>query len=97
MLGVVNYLYNHLHDTLMKNGNNWSVPLGLKRSPHYGGQFNDNQCRTSLFNTDNREQVLQKSGDFNVGKPVLNAFIAFNQVKKSMLWDGTKYKLSGSY
>ena len=88
MLGVVNNLYYCLDGRLKRkacsiSAKDWAAPLGLARSAHYGGQFNGNQCRTLLSNTDSLKQMLQREGALNVGEPVLNAFIAFNMVRNA--------------
>ena len=49
MLGVVNRLFKHLDTALDGELEElWSLPLGMKRAPQYGGEFNGNHRRTLL-------------------------------------------------
>lgn len=63
----------------------WAGPLGLERSAHYGGQFDGNQCRKLLENVDRLQDIIKQSGSllFNKCAPVLEAFYAFNAVRKA--------------
>lgn len=88
LLGVVNNLYDCLDGRLKRTGcsitaKDWAGPLGLARAAHYGGQFNGNQCRTLLSNTESLAQILLKAGVLHVAAPVLDAFTAFNMVRKT--------------
>lgn len=87
MLGVVNNLYDCLDGRLKRTGcsflaKDWACSLGLARAAHYGGQFNGNQCRTLLSNTESLV-ILQKAGVLHVGAAVLDAFTAFIMVRKT--------------
>ena len=88
MLGVVNDFYDCLDNKLKENGisittKNWADSLGLSRSAHYGGQFNGNQCRTLLDNTDKLQKILQEADAHHIGKPIIDAFIAFNMIRQT--------------
>ena len=84
-LGVVNHIYNHL-DSSLKAGNcsitaaDWSVPLGMTRAEHYGGQFNGNQCQKLLDHVDRLETLLKDASALDIGGPSLDALRAFNEV-----------------
>ena len=88
LLGVVNGLYDHL-DKILKNNSftisasDWSVPLGLIHLAYYGGQFNGNQCKKLLLSTDRLEQILRMAGTYHVAMPILDTFLAFNEVRKA--------------
>ena len=88
MLGVVNDLYDCLDNKLKENGisltaKNWADSLGLSRSTLYGGQFNGNQCRTLLDNTDKLQKILQMAYAHHIGIPIIDAFIAFNMIRQT--------------
>ena len=98
MLGVVNSLCDSLNAQLETNGcsitaNDWSALLGLDRSRHYGGQFNGNQCRTLLKNTQCLKKLLQNAGAHSVGAPILDAFVRLNEVRNSCF----RVKLNAKY
>ena len=84
----MNDLYDYLDKQLKDNqcsitATDWSAPLGLKRLQYHGGQFNGNQCKTLLANTESLKQVLCKAEAFSVGEPVLQLLTIFEKVVKS--------------
>ena len=93
LLGVLNNIYNHL-DSSLKSSNcsitaaDWSIPIGLTRSEHYGGQYNGNQCLKLLKSLDQLESLLKREGAVEAGQPALHALQAFYQVVQSCFGDG---------
>ena len=88
LLGIVNGLYDHLDNLLTENkciitAADWSTALGLKRSQYHGGQFNGNQCKILLANTDTLKHTLHGAGAYSIGEPVLNTLEQFEKVVKS--------------
>ena len=88
VLGIVNGLFGHLDKVLTENectitATDWSTSLGMKRSQYHGGQFNGNQCKMLLGNTETLKHILHSAGAYNIGEPVLQTLEQFGKIVKS--------------
>ena len=89
LLGLANDLFDHLHTAMDGLGVldillSFLAPLGLKRSEHFGGQFNGNQSIKLLQSLHLLRKALKgHSSELSLIEPILEAMECLDSVRVS--------------